>query len=136
MSHKKPEIFIIDDDQVVLFLHKILVKKGGLCDQPNLFLDAEAALKTLATLDTSDQKVLIFLDINMPKMDGWGFLTELEILIQQADIQVIMITSSLSQSDRQKSKEFKVVRDFWEKPMEATHISSLKEELSEWLGGN
>jgi CheY-like chemotaxis protein len=133
MTNNEAKIYIIDDDPGVLFLHKIVVSEGGLSCNPLTFPDAGKALESILPLDTSSTRILIFLDINMPKMDGWEFLALLEREIKHADIKVVMVTSSLSRTEREKSNEFEVVIDFWEKPMEETHVSVLKEKLGDWL---
>lgn len=133
MTYGKPEIFIIDDDPGVLFLHKIIVEEEDLSSNPRAFPDAGDALESILSLDTSNSRILIFLDINMPKMDGWEFLVLLDNKIRYADIKVVMVTSSLCSTERDRAKEFEVVIDFWEKPMEEAHVSVLKEKLGDWL---
>ena len=133
MTQGKPEIYIIDDDPGVLFLHRIIVEELDLGSSPRTFPDAGEALESITLLDTSTTRILIFLDINMPKMDGWEFLVSLEKNIRHADIKVVMVTSSLSKIERERSREFEAVIDFWEKPMEDTQVSALKEKLGDWL---
>ncbi|WP_051315206.1 response regulator [Algoriphagus terrigena] len=133
MTDSNPKILIIDDDPGVLFLHKIIVKEGNLGSKPMTFPDAGEALEAILPLDTPDSRILIFLDINMPKMDGWEFLIQLSSQVRHADIKVVMVTSSLSRTERERSKEFGVVIDFWEKPMEDTQVTVLKEKLGGWL---
>jgi response regulator of citrate/malate metabolism len=133
MNSNSPQVLIIDDDPGVLFLHKIIVKEGDLNSSPRAFIEAEKALEYIFPLDITNSKILIFLDINMPRINGWDFL---EILIEKtkhADIKVVMVTSSLSKIEREKSKEYEVVIDYWEKPMEETQVIKLKEKLGPWL---
>lgn len=133
MEERIPKVLIIDDDPGVLFLHKIIVREGNLSSNPKTFNDAKTALDFIFQLDTDTSRILIFLDINMPKMNGWEFLELLIAKIQQADIKVVMVTSSLSKIEREKSKEYEVIIDFWEKPMEEPQVSLLKEKLGTWL---
>lgn len=134
MTDTKPTVLIIDDDPGFLFLHKIIVKEGKLDPNPMTFIDARMALEHIYPLDINSTKFLIFLDINMPKMNGWKFLEELEKNVKLADIKVIMVTSSLSKVEREKSKEFEAVIDFWEKPMEEPQVIALQDRLGAWLG--
>ncbi|HSF54656.1 MAG TPA: response regulator [Algoriphagus sp.] len=133
MEDYKPKVLIIDDDPGVLFLHKIIVREGNLSSCPSTFLDAGNALEFILPLDISTSRILIFLDINMPKIDGWKFLELLAEKIKHADIKVVMVTSSLSKIEREKSKGYEAVIDFWEKPMDETHVLALKEKLGDWL---
>ena len=136
MKVNQPRIYIIDDDQVIILLHKLLVKKQELSGHTKVFFEAKKALDSITSLDSEGQRILIFLDINMPEMNGWEFLTVLRGLINQADIKVIIVTSSLSKSDKEKAQEFSMVIDFWEKPMVPAQLKKLKEELGYWLKGN
>ena len=133
MKVKQPQVYIGDDDQVVILLHKLQVKKQELFDQTQVFFEAKKALDTITPLDSEEQRILIFLDINMPEMNGWEFLTLLKERINYADIKVVIVTSSLSKSDKEKGKEFDMVIDFWEKPMVPAKLVKLKEELGDWL---
>ncbi|MBB6327862.1 CheY-like chemotaxis protein [Algoriphagus iocasae] len=135
MKLKSPRIYIVDDDQVVILLHKLQVKKQGLFDQTQVFFEAKKALDSIIPLDSEDQRILIFLDINMPEMNGWEFLTHLQKKIKLSDIKVVIVTSSLSKSDKEKARGFNMVIDFWEKPMVPAQLIKLKEELEDWLGG-
>lgn len=134
MTINTPQVLIIDDDPGVLFLHQIIVIEGELNSYPYTFLDAEKALEHIIPIDESTTKILIFLDINMPRINGWEFLEILLEKIKHADIKVVMVTSSLSKSEREKSKEYEYVIDFWEKPMDEEQVCLLKQKLGKWLG--
>lgn len=133
MAFVEPKIFIIDDDLGVIFLHEIILKESRLTDHPVCFSDARIALEYILSADFAYSKLLIFLDINMPKMSGWDFLEVLKKKMLKADIKVIMVTSSLSKEDREKSKEFPMVFDFWEKPINETLSIKLQKRLGDWL---
>ncbi len=129
----RPKVFLIDDDAGVLFLHEIIVTETLLHPNPEAFSDANEALTYLSTFDHPSTKVLIFLDLNMPIMNGWQFLEKLESEIQKADVKVIIVTSSLSISDREKSKRYSSVIDFWEKPLDEDQVERLMDKLGNWL---
>lgn len=133
MSKEMPIVLIIDDDPGVLFLHEIIVTESSLHENPLTFSSAEEALVHLHRLDFISNRFLIFLDINMPNMNGWQFLEQLEKQINHADIKVVMVTSSLSRAEREKSKTYSLVIDFWEKPMEEEQVYQLIDRLGSWL---
>lgn len=133
MIDNAAKIYIIDDDPGVLFLHKIMVREGKLSDSPSAYSDAGDAFESILPLDEQNTRILVFLDINMPRIDGWDFLRMLEENVKHADIKVVMVTSSLSLADREKSREFEAVIDFWEKPLDEEQVAGLKEELGDWL---
>ena len=126
-------VFIIDDDHLTLLLHKVHVKTQLNFENIQVYSEAKEALEILASLESDDQKVLIFLDINMPKMNGWQFLDELQVRVNFLDIKVVILTSSLSKTDKDKCSEYPMVIDYWEKPMGADHLIQLRKQLGNWL---
>lgn len=110
------DVVVIDDDAVVLFLHKVLIKKSPFPSNVKDFLDAEEALEYV-TRQSRDQDILIFLDINMPGINGWEFLAMLKQLPTYKKIHVVMVTSSINWSDRKKAEKHSCVIDYREKPL-------------------
>jgi two-component SAPR family response regulator len=109
-------VVVIDDDAVVLFLHKILIKKSPIPATVKDFLDAGKALEYISQL-RKDENILIFLDINMPGINGWDFLSSLEQIPASENIFVVMVTSSINSSDRTQAEKFPHVIDYHEKPL-------------------
>lgn len=110
------DVVVIDDDAVVLFLHKVLIKKSPLPSNVKDFLDAGEALNYVTQL-SRDQNVLVFLDINMPGINGWDFLNLLQQVPASENIFVVMVTSSINWSDRLQAKKYAHVIDYKEKPL-------------------
>ena len=128
-------VYIIDDDHVIILLHKIQVKTQLQGEDIQVFNEAKAALESIVSLDNKGQRILIFLDINMPEMNGWEFLDQLQDRINSADIRVVIVTSSLSKSDKDKSSEYTMVIDYLEKPIVTAQFTQLRERLGDWLTG-
>lgn len=128
------EVLVIDDDPGVIFLHKIIIRESGLSKQPLSFDEAMDALDYIGPkINSKDHKFLIFLDINMPYMNGWEFLNKLSPLTNSDQVKVIMVTSSLSQSDRDKANTYDLVVDFMEKPLVDFQCKSIKQKLNGWM---
>lgn len=121
-------VMLIDDDETVIYLHKIIVKDSSLTKDPYCAYNGKQALEYLQQKQNTDPvHFLVLLDINMPIMNGWEFLDG----IQQEDfagkITVVMVTSSTDNADRKKARAYKQVIDFVEKPITNTDCEKIKE---------
>lgn len=119
-------VLIVDDDAGVLFLHELIVRESGLSENISTFNKASLAFEFLELNKDNLPNPLIFLDINMPGMSGWDFLEKLENLNQFDRVFVIMVTSSVNRSDREKAKTFRRVIDYVEKPLDLDVCEKLK----------
>jgi len=62
---------------------------------------------------------LVFLDVNMPAMDGWEFIDLFDIFNNQRKNKAvtIMLTTSLNPDDEVRSKTFDQINDYRRKPL-------------------
>ena len=113
-----PCIMLIDDDEGTNFLHKLIIEEANCCDELLIFDDALEALNSLKA-PTPRVPNLIFLDINMPRMNGWQFLEEYKLLppYQHTKPQVVMLTTSINPIDKQNSANYEEIIDFLNKPL-------------------
>lgn len=70
--------------------------------------------EALAAARRGELPRLVLLDLNMPRLDGFGVL---ERLVGRGDFSVCVVTSSSSQADRARAQDFESVVLFVEKPM-------------------
>ena len=72
---------------------------------------------------------IILLDLNMPVLDGWGFLDGFRdnLCTDGLDIDIYICTSSNAPEDIMKAKEFSFVREFITKPLTVNMLSTLLE---------
>jgi CheY-like chemotaxis protein len=120
------KILVVDDDDVILFITKTHLVKSGFCTDPLTFLNGKFALDFLLTQHQEGDRYLIFLDINMPLMNGWNFLDEVNKTPLSKVITVIMVTSSIDSRDKRKAKEYEQVVSYIEKPLSFETCQSLK----------
>lgn len=126
-KHNKPvEIILVDDDPIVILLQKKLMEKVGMIEEVKTFNSGEEALDFLNNMN-ADSEYLMFLDINMPGLSGWQVLNELIESKLDRNISVIIITSSIEQSEMEKSKQYDQIIDFWIKPFNLNSFTKLKE---------
>lgn len=114
-------IFLIDDDSVSNFINTKIIQ-GHFPFAVVAFTNAMEVLQELKRYQAPGSDSipdLIFLDINMPIMDGWEFLDEFvklpDFILEKCS--VTMLTSSLDRDDIEKSKKYKSVVGFISKPL-------------------
>jgi CheY-like chemotaxis protein len=126
MKKKLGSILLIDDNQADNIYHRIVIDEAGAADKVEIASGAEEALQYLK----ANAPELIFLDINMPKMNGWDFLQEYRKLqpAQTNKPVIIVLTTSESPADLQKAQEFREVSDFRVKPLSVEMLEGIIEE--------
>ncbi|WP_081210094.1 response regulator [Salegentibacter sediminis] len=120
------KVLIIDDDAVVVFIQKKLMANNEISDSPLVFKRANPALDFIEA-EENDKEFLILLDINMPGMNGWEFLNELNNKPDKHRYHVIMVTSSVEQRDKEKASQYPMVREFLEKPITNESCKKIKD---------
>src|SRR5687767_11451917 len=119
LQHKT--IFLIDDDSVTNFINTKIIL-GNFPFTVFSFTNAMEALQELSRYQAHEAHFmpdLIFLDVNMPHMDGWEFLEEFQKLPDSLlkKCIVAMLTSSVDQEDIERSQMYKCVVGFISKPL-------------------
>lgn len=114
-------IFIIDDDEIFVFLATKAIEDTHLVDQIKIFGNGEEAINHLKQIadDTELLPDIILLDLSMPVMDGWKFLDEYILLRNKIKkkITIYIISSSISPYDIERAKNISLVSDFIVKPL-------------------
>ncbi|MFN4123474.1 MAG: response regulator [Flavobacteriales bacterium] len=122
-------LMIIDDDEVVIFLAKLVINQFSSIKNIDSYTKPEEAYNDLknGTVALPD---IILLDLNMPIMDGWEFLDLLkdEHLITQ--VPIVILTSSIDPADKKKSSLYSNVIDFISKPLSQSKLEELIAKLS------
>ena len=120
--------YIIDDDKIFVFVLKKILAKNENFNQVFDFRNGEEVLSMLMNKDNQLPDIIL-LDINMPVIDGWQFLEELEQLPNKEQLNVFIMSSSIDTNDIEKSKSFSTVKDFISKPINNEKLHRLIESL-------
>lgn len=123
-------IFLVDDDPINNLINKRLLGKVQITNNIVEFLEAEEVLVKLNDIDPN-QSILIFLDINMPVLNGWEFLGKYQEMYADRSDKIVILSSSIDYQDRFKAQGFKIVSGFLEKPLTLEKIKSLIETFEQ-----
>lgn len=126
-------VLLVDDDENDNFFHKRTLEKIQITEQIEVANTGVEALRYLEeSVDNQDKQLpnIIFLDINMPIMNGWEFLKEYQRLPEtaRANTLVIMLTTSLNPSDRIRAEKNPLINGFVNKPLEERDIMKIVAE--------
>lgn len=126
------KVYLIDDDEIFVFLTKKTILKVTDNVEVEVFSDGYQAITHLKEIADNREALpdVIFLDLNMPVMDGWEFLDEYkdirESLARQT--QLYIVSSSISPHEMERSNNIDAVSAFIIKPL-------VKERFLEILQG-
>lgn len=124
-------VWLIDDDELANFLAEKTLKLSRFATQVFIFTTIESALYFLNQVKESDALSFpdyIFLDINMPGLDGWHFLDSFAELPaeQKEKCSLYMLSSSIDKADRLRTEQHADASGFISKPLTAEELENMK----------
>jgi two-component system, chemotaxis family, chemotaxis protein CheY len=127
-------IAIIDDDSIFQMTASRMMRATKMADQILQFSNGEEGLRYLNENAEKRENLpdIIFLDINMPLVDGWMFLDDYANIKTKIgkDILIYMVSSSIDPADSSRAKSNQSVKDYLVKPITMAGFENL---LSQFL---
>lgn len=122
-------IMLVDDNNDDNFFHEREIKKAGMDYCVVTKNSGRAALNYLKSKE-EPRVDLIFLDINMPGMNGWEFLEEYNQLDEElkGEVIIVMLTTSDNPDDLTKAKTYSIVSDYITKPLTKKMVTDITDK--------
>ena len=124
---KYANVLVVEDDKTSAFLIRLLLTESGLVESISVANNGEEALDYINRLEGTGGMYpeIIFLDINMPVMDGFEFLEACAQrgCLKDKPVKIVILSSSDHQKDISRAKQFGI-QDYLFKPISAEAVLS------------
>lgn len=128
-------ILLIDDNPDDNFFHTKVIRESRISEHVEVCTDGIEALEYLSKPNGNRMPDIIFLDINMPKINGWEFLElyqKLEVN-QDKEVIVIMLTTSPNPEDVRRVEELAILKRLINKPLKPEHLEDIIQKYFQHL---
>lgn len=122
-------VMLVDDNEIDNIINEKIIEGNSFANEILVFQTGQEALDFLTSNQASDDKLpeIIFLDINMPIMDGFQFLEQFEQMSENvlAKCKIIMLSSSISPKDIDRAASSKFVKKYLNKPLNSRYLEAI-----------
>ncbi len=138
------KVLCIDDDQITLVLCDMIIKKAGFAREVVTAKNGREGLAWFSAYfsktnvsENKEPPKLIFLDLNMPVMNGWDFLEDylMKYYDRLPETRVVIISSTVNPEDFSRANRYEIVIDFINKPLTTEGLEDLMqhEQVAEFF---
>ncbi len=122
-------LIFIDDDPISNYIHDLVLENLKI-KNAHFFLSAKEGLDFLSNRKNQVNDI-IFVDINMPVMDGWDFIEKYQNLYKSNKNNqqfFVMLSSSFNHNYTKKIKKYKSIKGFLIKPLSKDTLTNFFQE--------
>lgn len=110
---------MIDDDFTTNFLHQKIISKTEIDAPVTVVNNASEGIDKLwalnETINDYSASVLVFLDLNMPFLDGWGFLEIFKKMKLNFKVHLFIVSASINPDDKTRATSYPQVNGYLQK---------------------
>jgi CheY-like chemotaxis protein len=130
MNKKLKCIMLIDDNDDDNFFHQRSIRKADAAETVVVMTKATEALEYLKSKSKADLPELIFLDINMPGLNGWEFIDEFKKISPNFNNStLLMLSTSQNPDDLTKARTEPLIKGFKTKPLTVNMLEDILKEF-------
>lgn len=131
----KNTVVLVDDNTIDNFINTKIITRYQFADNILSFEKSIDALKYLLDLNTAPENEipgLLFLDLDMPEIDGFEFLNAFNLVSEKVknNMKIVILSSSSSLVDIEKCNKFDSVIAYFQKPLIKDNLDTLEKLLS------
>lgn len=116
------KVMVVDDDAIHTEIVEAQLKETGLTDHILIFHQSEEALRFLRDSSAEQLPDVLFIDVNMPDMNGWDFLHNYADLPHRQNISVYMVSSSTARREKERASAEPHVEAYLHKPLTSQQL--------------
>ena len=133
MNSERLNFIVVDDSKLDCFIAEKVIKNLGRSESVNTFMQATDALQHITGLGENGFRTVLFVDIQMPMMNGFEFVEEFDKLPadKRKNYIVFMLSSSINENDIARVKSYPTIKKFINKPLTGSTISVILDTLDE-----
>ncbi len=128
------KLVLIDDNPIDHYIMRTMLYNNAVCKQATYTFDASMILDFIEENKSATDILpdVIFIDLSMPDFSGWEFLDKFEKLKGSLNkpINVYVMTSSVRESDRERSSQYGCVNSFISKPLSKQVLNTICEQTA------
>ena len=122
-------ICIVDDDELFLLVCNAIMEDEEFSEKIHNFEDARNALEYLIATEDRSLPEVLFLDINMPMMDGWEFMDAFKEIKNVGKVKIYITSSSINPLDLEKAEKNPFIKGFISKPINPEKLKKIAGDL-------
>lgn len=125
-------VLLIDDNHADNYYHEHVLSEARFAERIVAFHSASEALDYLRNKENLQPDV-IFLDLNMPRTDGWQFLEQYRQFCPQKNLRpmVFILNTVMNQAEKKRTEESDLIDGMYKKPLQVKDLNAIRKKITD-----